>query len=567
MGAEATTAFERARAALVEARTDYERARANFRWPVLDRFNWAWDWFDVIAHHNDKPALEIFDDETGSTWLSFAELADHSSRVASHLARLGIGRRDRVLIMLPNVAPLWELMLGVMKVGAVVIPATTQLTREDLVDRVTRGHVKLAVTDAASAAKLDGLAVKTLIVGAPATDDRAYVHALAAKPCHRPGEADETAASDPLLLYFTSGTTARPKLVLHTQESYPVGHLSTMYWIGLQEGDLHLNISSPGWAKHAWSCVFAPWNAGATVCVHGYARFAAASTLKLIAARKVATLCAPPTVWRMMVLEDLAAHRVGLREAVSAGEPLNPEVIAEVRRAWGLTVRDGYGQTETTALIGNSPGQDVVLGSMGRPLPGYEVALVDGEGRETDEGEIALRLQPRPVGLMVGYVDDPDRTAQCMAGGLYRTGDEARRDERGRYHYVGRGDDVFKSSDYRLSPFELESVLVEHPAVAEAAIVPSPDPVRTSVPKAVCTLRPGVEPSAVLAAEILAFVRERVAPYKRVRRIEFAELPKTISGKIRRVELRKMEAERAAGKAERPEHDYAGVEKGKEGVE
>ena len=351
---------------------------------------------------------------------------------------------------------------------------------------------------------------------------------------------------DPLFLYFTSGTTAKPKLVLHTQRSYPVGHLSTMYWIGIREGAVHQNISSPGWAKHAWSCIFAPWNAGATSLVHDYARFSARGTLQVLAEEKVVSLCAPPTVWRMLILEALGTKPAALEEIVSAGEPLNPEVIEQVRAAWGLTIRDGYGQSETTAVIGNSPGQKVILGSMGRPLPGYQVAPIDHRSQPTDEGELSLLLEPRPAGLMVGYSDDPEKTALVMADGYYRTGDEARRDEEGYYHFVGRGDDVFKSSDYRISPFELESVLVEHPAVAESAIVPSPDAIRLAVPKAFIALAPGFEASAQTATDILAFARDKLAPYKRIRRLEFAELPKTISGKIRRVELRKREEAKRA---------------------
>ncbi len=359
-------------------------------------------------------------------------------------------------------------------------------------------------------------------------------------------ENAETRADDPLLLYFTSGTTAKPKLVLHTHASYPVGHLSTMYWLGLDEGDVHQNISSPGWAKHAWSCFFAPWNAGATVLVHDSARFSARRTIEVLHAEGVNTLCAPPTVWRMVALESLGERPSRLRGLASAGEPLNPEVIETIERAWGITIRDGYGQTETTALVGNAPGLTVKPGSMGKPLPGYDVVLLDGAGRECDEGEVALRLTPRPLGLMRGYVDDPARTDRTMASGYYRTGDEARRDADGYVHFVGRGDDVFKSSDYRISPFEIESTLLEHDAVAEAAVVPSADPLRLFVPKAFIVLRPGVEENADTARSILEFCRANLAPYKRVRRVEFTSLPKTISGKIRRVELRNREAERRA---------------------
>ena len=352
-----------------------------------------------------------------------------------------------------------------------------------------------------------------------------------------------------MLFYFTSGTTSKPKLVEHTHESYAVGSLSTMYWIGLKPGDVHWNISSPGWAKHAWSCVFAPWNAQACVFVYNFARFVPKLALDALVRHGVSTLCAPPTVWRMLVQEPLASYAVSLREIVGAGEPLNPEVIERVRHAWGVTIRDGYGQTETTCMVANSPGQPVVPGSMGRPMPGYTVDLVDLDDRTHDEGEVALRLEsrgaPRPVGLMTGYANNPSATEHAMRNGYYRTSDVAMRSENGYLTYVGRADDVFKSSDYRLSPFELESVLIEHEAIAEAAVVPSPDAVRLSVPKAFVTTRIGYEASAELARRVFQFSREKLAPYKRIRRIEFAELPKTISGKIRRVELRRRELARS----------------------
>jgi acetyl-CoA synthetase len=539
--------FLRARDLLVSLRGDHEAASREFSWPELPSFNWVSDYFDVYAAGNARAALILVDDAGAATSLSFAELAERSRRVTRFLVRLGVARGDRVLVMLSNVAPLWETLLGAARLGAVVIPATTQLTSADVADRLDRGEVRCAIVESTVTERfpdetpgLVRVAVGERVDGWTAFDD-AYQEDggawLGAAP---------TAADDPLLLYFTSGTTARPKLVLHTHTSYPVGHLSTMYWIGVREGDRHLNISSPGWAKHAWSCFFAPWNAGATVVVHNYARFRPQATLELLVRERIDTLCAPPTVWRMLVLENLAAHAVALREVISAGEPLNPEVIDAVRKAWNLTVRDGYGQTETTALIGNAPGDEVVPGSMGQAMPGYRVTLLDAAGAERDEGEIAVALSPRPTGLMAGYVGDPEKLSAVTAGGYYRTGDEAVRDASGRFTFVGRGDDVFKSSDYRISPFELESVLVEHPAVAEAAVVPSPDPVRTSVPKAFVALAPGHDPSRALGLEILEFVRERLAPYKRVRKIEFAILPKTISGKIRRVELRRLEIARQA---------------------
>ncbi len=545
----ATDAFLRARNVLLEERENYEAAVERFSWPELTNFNWALDWFDVYARGNARTALWIADDEGHEVKSSFAELSERSSRLASDLRRRGVVRGDRLLVMLSNIQPLWEVVLAAMKLGAVLVPCSMQLTRKDIEERVVRGEIKHAVVDGTVAERFAGLdAVRTrLVVSGSAPGWTPYDDALAGKAGFTPD--GETRATDPLLLYFTSGTAAKPKLVLHTHASYPVGHLSTMYWIGLREGDIHQNVSSPGWAKHAWSSFFAPWNAGATIFVLEQARFSARRTVEWLEKVGVTTFCAPPTVWRLMILDDLGPRPPKLRELVSAGEPLNPEVIERIRRAWGLTVRDGYGQTETTAQVGNSPGQEVRLGSMGRPLPGYRVVLLDVQGHEASEGEVALRLSPRPLGLMVGYLDDPERTGTVMAGGYYRTGDEASVDAQGYLHYVGRGDDVFKSSDYRISPFELESALIEHPAVAEAAVVPSPDPVRTSLPKAFVALKPGVTPNAATARDILLFCKERLAPYKRIRAIEFTELPKTVSGKIRRVQLRAEETERRrAGK-------------------
>ena len=550
-----TDVFVRARAFLLDHREDYDKAYREFTWPTLPVFNWALDWFDLFAQGNRRPALWIIRDRGEEVKVTFAELSERSSRVANYLRSLGVARGDRVLMMLPNVLPIWELMLAAMKLGATIIPASTQLTPEDVRGRIARGRVRHVITDTPGSEKISQVSGEftRIVVDGPATGFLPYEDALSA-PAHFDPDAP-TRAEDPLLLYFTSGTTAKPKLVLHTHQSYPIGHLSTMYWIGIKEGDVHQNISSPGWAKHAWSSFFAPWNAGATVVMHDYARFSAQRSLAVLRDTGVNTLCAPPTVWRMMIVDALGGRPPSIRELASAGEPLNPQVIEHVRTAWGVTIRDGYGQTETTAQIGNTPGQDVRLGSMGRPLPGYRVVLLDGAGREANEGEIALPLSPRPRGLMVGYVDDAERTASATAGGHYRTGDEALRDDDGYFHYVGRGDDVFKSSDYRISPFELESVLIEHPAVAEVAVVPCPDPLRTTVPKAYVALVPGTRPSAELAREIMAFAREKLAPYARIRRLEFAELPKTISGKIRRVELRIRERERSVN-GDRGEHEH-----------
>lgn len=537
-----TDAFLAARDLLFDARTDYERACREFAWPDMPEFNWALDYFDVqAASAPERLALWLVEEDGAEQRISYAQMSERSNRAASFLRALGVRRGERILVMLPNVAPLWEVTLAAIKLGAVLCPTTTLLSTADLADRLERGRIRCVVTDAEGTAKFEGLAQQCIrvVTGGGRVGWTPYAQVDAASAAFAADGA--TRREDPLLLYFTSGTTARPKMVLHTQQTYPVGHLSTMYWIGLKPGGVHWNISSAGWAKHAWSCVFAPWNAGATVFVFNQARFDARRTLDALVRHKVTTLCAPPTVWRALILEDLKSWPVALEEALSAGEPLNPEVIERVRHAWGLTIRDGYGQTETTCIVANSPGQPVKAGSMGRPMPGYRVVLLDAEGREAETGEVALALQPRPLGLMAGYADDETRNREVLGGSHYRTSDVASRDEDGYLWYIGRADDVFKSSDYRISPFELESVLIEHEAVAEAAVVPSPDARRLAVPKAFVILRPGFAPGPDLARSILAFVAQRVAPYQKIRRIEFADLPKTISGKIRRVELRALE--------------------------
>ena len=558
-----TAQFRAARDFLQAHRTDYETAYAKFSWPRPATFNFAVDWFDAVlaAEHPDRVALRLIEEDGRDAAYTFAELSARSARLAGWLRRHGVRRGTRVLVLLGNQVELWETTLAVIRLGAVMIPATTLLADADLRDRVARGGAGVVIAQAGIAprfASVPGEYVR-VAVGGDVPGWLRYTDSVQAAPAFQPDQP--TNADDPLLLYFTSGTTALPKLVEHTHASYPVGHLSTMYWIGLQPGDVHLNVSSPGWAKHAWSCVFAPWIAGATVCMYNYERFSAAAMLDTLRDARVTTFCAPPTVWRMLIQENLAAwrDRLSLRELVGAGEPLNPEVIEVVRRELGITVRDGFGQTETSLQIGNSPGQLVKAGSMGRPMPGFSITLVDPATDEVAsapgrEGEICVDCEPeRPVGLMVGYRGDDERNAAAFAGGRYHTGDVASRDADGYVTYVGRADDVFKASDYRISPFELESVLIEHPAVAEAAVVPAPDAVRLAVPKAYVVLVAGAEPGGELARDILAFCRDNLAPYKRIRRLEFADLPKTISGKIRRVELRQAEAGYAG---QRPSGEY-----------
>ena len=502
------TAAARVRAArdfLFEHREDYDTAFREFRWPAVDAFNWALDWFDVLAAENgERLALWIVEEDGRECRRSYAELSARSDQVANWLREQGVGRGDRMILMLGNQVELWETILAAMKLGAVVIPSTPLLGPGDLVDRVERGDARHVIVSARDAAKFDDVPgdYTRIAVGEPVTGWLAYGDAGRAPARFVPD--GPTAASDPLLLYFTSGTTDKPKLVEHSHVSYPVGHLSTMYWTGIQPGDVHLNVSSPGWGKHAWSNVYAPWLAEATVMVLNFTRFDARALLDQMVRCGVTTFCAPPTVWRMLIQEDLGRWSVPLREALSAGEPLNPEVIEQVRRAWGITVRDGYGQTETTAQIGNSPGQPVKPGSMGRPLPGYQIALLASDGDEpVDEGEIAIDLAQPPLGLMTAYRGGAENLAPATGGAYYRTGDVASRDAEGYITCVGRADDLFKASDYLLSPFELESALMEQAAVAEAAVVPSPDPVRLAVPKAFVVLAPGYEPTRETALEIL----------------------------------------------------------------
>lgn len=543
----ATDSYRAARDHLVSLREKHDEAVATFAWPELGTtFNWAADWFDVIAQDQDRAALILAEEDGSSITISYDDMRRRSNRVAAWLREQGLRKGDRVILMLGNQVELWETMLAVMKLGGVIMPTTTAVGPADLRDRVTRGEASVVICNAPDTQKFDEVPGDYVRICVTPVQGWRCLADSASSPDHAIDHPD-TGPDDPLLLYFTSGTTSRPKLVGHTQVTYPVGHLSTMYWLGLRPGDVHLNISSPGWAKHAWSCFFAPWIAEATVFVFNYARFDAPALLEQLRSREVTSFCAPPTVWRMLINCDLSAGPGALREVIAAGEPLNPEVISQVQRAWGLTLRDGYGQTEMAAAIGNTPGSTVKPGSMGRALPGVPVVLVDpltGERvASPGEGEICLDLSARPLSLMTGYLGDPARQAEAMSGGYYHTGDVASIDEEGYITYIGRTDDVFKASDYKISPFELESVLIEHPAVAEAAVVPAPDPVRQSVPKAYIALAPGHLPDRETALDILRFTRERLAPFQRVRRIEFFELPKTISGKIRRVELRSRETE------------------------
>ncbi len=563
----ATDLLRAARDLLIASATDYDTAVRDFRWPRPEAFNFGLEWFDVLAaEHPDRAALTIVEENGATASVGYGQLSARSDQVALWLRSVGVRRGDRIILMLGNQLELWEIILAAIKLGAVLIPASTLLAPADLRDRVKRGNAAFVVardTDTGTFDEVPGEYVR-VAVGHTRPGWLPYGESRSTVGEFVPDGV--TLAGDTLLLYFTSGTTALPKLVEHSHVSYPIGHLSTVYWLGLRPGDVHLNISSPGWAKHAWSNVFAPWIAGATVFIYNYQRFSARALMRVMDEHGVSTFCAPPTVWRMLIQSDLSALATPPREVLGAGEPLNPEVIEQVRRAWGVTIRDGFGQTEMTLAIGNSPGQVVKDGSMGRPMPGFTVALVDsttgtvtpvvpGSAGGTGEGEICLDLAARPLALMTGYHGDPELTATAMADNYSHTGDVGSVDELGYVTYVGRADDVFKASDYRISPFELESVLLEHESVTEAAVVPAPDAVRLAVPKAYVLLAGGFEPSRETAGRIFEYATKQLSPYKRIRRLEFTDLPKTISGKIRRVELRGREDELAAA-GDRSEFEY-----------
>lgn len=551
--------FFAARDHLLRLSGDPDRARSEFRWPdVGANFNWAHDVFDRIAADNDTTALWIADEEGREHKLSFRELKRRSDQVANWLRGIGAKRGDIAMLMLGNTVELWEIMLAAMKLGVVILPTSVVLGPQELVDRVERGRVRWVFAGPEDAVKFAGIPGDFRGIGvgldAGTMDQRAalfdWERFEESRSASVAAVAKQTVSADPALLYFTSGTTKLPKIAVHSHTSYPVGHLATMSWLGVRPGDIHSVISAPGWAKHAWSSFFGPWSVGATIYVANYAKFKAERIIAELDRVGVTSFCAPPTVWRMLIQSELGAKPSGLREIVSAGEPLNPEVISRMQESWGLLLRDGYGQTETTATIANMPGDRVVPGAMGKPLPGVDIVLIDPlTGEAADEGEACLRLGPedggtgaaRPVNLMSGYFGNDEATADAMTGGFYHTGDVAVRDENGCLTFVGRTDDIFKSSDFKVSPFEVESVLLEHDFVAEAAVVGAPDDTRLNVTKAYVSLPGGVTASEETAREILLHARRALPAYMRVRRVEFFELPKTTSGKIRRVELRQRE--------------------------
>ncbi|WP_235997280.1 AMP-binding protein [Aestuariimicrobium ganziense] len=550
----ATLAVREMRDFVLENTADYEKLRAGFEWPRLEEFNFGLEWFDVVAgEHPDRIAVKIVEDDLTESQISYGELAARSDQVANWLIDLGMQRGDTMIVMLHNTIELWEVLLGLTKMGAVAIPTSTLVSEVDLAWRIETAQARFAIAPNDLLAKFSQVPQGRIVsIGIGEDLPEGWVdYRDSSRAATEFEPSAPTKADDLCLLYFTSGTTWRPKLVEHTHVSYPVGHLSTMYWLGVRPGDVHLNISSPGWGKHAWSNFYSPFLAQATVFIFNFNRFHAETLMQIMDTHEVSSFCAPPTVWRMLIQADLSKLTKPPRELVGAGEALNPEVINKVRAAWGNTIRDGYGQTEMTCSIGNGPGQPITLGAMGRPMPGYQVALLDTATEEViegvGEGEICLDLSSPNIALMRGYHDDQAMTDQARRNGYYHTGDVGRRNDDGSITYVGRADDVFKASHYKISPFELESALMLHDAVAECAVVASPDELRGNVPKAYVLLAQGHAADADVARSIFVHARQYLNGYQLVRIIEFVEeLPKTVSSKIRRVELREAEAQRVA---------------------
>ena len=533
---------------------DYQRVRESFRWECPAEFNFGYDVVDGWA--NTAP------DRTAIHWVgpnaefsvTFADVSRRSNQVAHAVTALGLQPRDKLLVILPRIVPWWETMIGLLKSGLVAIPGTPLLTSKDIAYRAQAAEAVGIITTASVAEKLDGYGEEI-----PELSHRILIDENARDGWHSYSElvgsaSDEpigiaTASDDPALLYFTSGTTGMPKMVLHTHASYGVGHQVTgRYWLDLREDDLHWNISDTGWAKAAWSSLFGPWICGAGLFVHhSTGKFNPTDVLRCLTQYPITSMCSAPTIYRVLVQQDLSDFQPrALRSCVAAGEPLNPEVIAIWQAATGRTIRDGYGQTETVLLCGNFPGVPVKPGSMGLPSPGIELGVIDENGEALppqQEGDIAVRVEPqRPVGLFQEYWNNPSATQAALRNGWYVTGDRAMIDEDGYYWFVGRADDVITSSAYRIGPFEVESALIEHSAVVEAAVVGKPDEMRGQIVKAFVVLAQGFTAGDDLKTELQEHVKQSTAPYKYPREIEFVgELPKTISGKIRRIALRQSE--------------------------
>ncbi len=532
--------------------TDYDKTFAEFKWDVPAKFNFAGDIIDKWAQDPSKLAMWWVDDDGNEVKKTYHDLSVSSKKLANALTDMGIKRGDVVIIMLGRMVEWWEIFTACIRMGAIASPGTTQLTPKDIEYRVNTAEATCFITDTANASKMDAAAdkcpgLKQKIIIGDARPGWVSYHDAVGKGSAEFVTAD-TDHDEVCIMYFTSGTVGFPKMAVHTHTSYPLGHQVTgKFWIDLKPEDLHWNISDTGWAKAAWSSYFGPMYCGAGQFIHCTDRFDPIKTLELLQQFPVTTMCGAPTIYRMLVLQDLGKYKFPhLRHCVGAGEPLNPEIIEVWKRATGCTIRDGYGQTESVLLCGSFPCIEPRFGSMGKPTPGFDLQVIDDEGKivpPNTEGDIAVRVKPeRPLGLFKEYWKEPERTASVFKGDWYLTGDRAYRDEDGYFWFVGRSDDVILTSGYRIGPFEVESALIEHPAVAESAVVSSPDETRGEVVKAFVILAPGFEASDTLLKELQDHVKKVTAPYKYPRKIEFVTaLPKTISGKIRRVELRNSE--------------------------
>ena len=534
---------------------DYQYSYDNDRLEVPECFNFGFDVVDKWAQDRTKMALISIDSSGNQAqYHTFWDLKVLSDKYANALKTQGIKKGDRVFIMLPRIPEWYVAMIGLFKLGAIPMPGTTLLTAKDIEYRITQAEASMAITDLENSDKVNSAAggcptlESLVIVGGERQGWFSFSNQID-QASRILDHVEPTRSDDPLLIYFTSGTVGYPKMVVHTQASCAIGHtLTAKYWHDLKSTDLMWTLSDTGWAKAAYGKLFGQWSLGAAVMQHdARGRFDARMTLGMIERYGVTSFCAPPTAYRMMVLEDLRLYDFSnLRHCTGAGEPLNPEVMKQWEDGTGLQIYDGYGQTETVLLVGNFRCNEIKPGSMGKPVPGFVIDIVDDEGNKVpdgEEGQIAVKIKPvRPVGLFKEYWRNPEAMETSFYGDWYFTGDKAYKDSDGYFWFVGRADDVIISAGYRIGPFEVESALIEHPAVAESAVVASPDELRGEIVKAFIILAPGYLPSDELVENLQSHVRSTTAPYKYPRLVEFvSELPKTVSGKIRRVELREME--------------------------
>lgn len=539
-----TTEFRRVRDALVNLNRNAATQVGDFRLPVMERFNWALDWFDKISAP-DAVALCVCG-KNEETSVTFRYLSRRSNQVANWLAYRGVCRGDRVFLLLGNSIPLYEIILACMKLGAVVIPGFLSLSRDELSRRIHLGGIKFLLhsnPELVAATELPTTVSPCYIDSAP--KDPPFSKETSTFPdVYMP--ARHTLSSEPVFGYFTSGTTSDPKLVIHSHSSYPIGHLSSMYWNGVRPGDIHFNVSAPGWAKHTWGSFFVPWNAEATVVSLEQASVSTDALLDIMRRKRVTSFCAPPSTWRSLVRGGLGKQPPALREITAAGEALDFVLVEAIHRSWGLWLRDGYGQTETTAQIGHAPGTIPKPGTLGKPLPGYEITLIDPlTGQCGDEGEISIPLNTKPVGLMLGYESGQEGGLIRPEGRFYRTGDLAYRDSEGYIVLQGRIDDLFKCKDHRISPFELEKILLQHPNIAEAVVVPFLDKIAGTVPKAYIKLALDIPGTSCIAHDLFTYLELRISPDFRIHRIQFIDaIPKTQSGKILRRALREPDTDR-----------------------